>query len=110
LIRKTLKEDVKEIQNIVQKHKVDEIIYGIPVNLKGKETKSTRMVKSYVEQLSKEINLPFTKIDERLTTVEAERIIREMKVKRGRKKKVIDKIAACLILQTFLSKMKKNES
>ena len=52
------------------------------------------MVKSYVEKLSKEINLPFTQIDERLTTVEAERVIREMKVKRGRKKKWL-RLPAC---------------
>jgi putative Holliday junction resolvase len=81
---------------------VGEIVIGLPLNLKGKEGKQAKKVQYFVEELKKEISLPIILEDERLTTKEAERILKEKGVK-GRKEK-IDTLSAVLILEQYLGR------
>ena len=65
----------------------------------GPKSQSSR---SFVNNLSKEINIPILLWDERLTTVSAERSLLEADISRKKRKQIIDKIAASIILQSFL--------
>ena len=65
----------------------------------GPKSQSSR---SFVNNLSKEVNIPILLWDERLTTVSAERSLLEADISRKKRKQIIDKIAASIILQSFL--------
>ena len=102
LIRKNMREDIKEISNMVSQYEVSEIVVGLPLNMDGSRGNSAQMVMAFVEKMEKKIEVPVSAWDERLSTVAAEKILLEADLSRKKRKKVIDKMAAVLILQGFL--------
>lgn len=82
----------------------DAFVLGLPVNMDGTEGKSAEAAREFGERLSAESGLPVFYEDERLTTVAAQRILLEADASRAKRKKVVDKIAACLILQQYLDR------
>lgn len=96
--------DYEYIANLVKEQNVQRIVIGLPVNMDGTEGERAQMARDFGEELKKlissEIEINF--IDERLTTVSAERVLLEADVSRNKRKKVIDKIAATIILQSYL--------
>ncbi len=86
-----------ELKNICEKEKVEKIIIGLPINLSGTKTKSTEMVFNFIKKLKKELDLPIETVDERLSTVEAEKI-------KTKKQKNIDELTAQILLQSYLDK------
>lgn len=107
--RTNLREDLHIIVDYLEKYKVDEIIVGMPRNMDGSMGKSARKVKEFVNFLENNLTLPITLWDERLTTVQAERILLEADLSRAKRKKVIDQLAAAIILQSYLESRKKEE-
>jgi len=107
--RTNLREDLHIIVDYLEKYKVDEIIVGMPRNMDGSMGKSARKVKEFVNFLENNLTLPITLWDERLTTVQAERILLEADLSRAKRKKVIDQLAAAIILQAYLESRKKEE-
>lgn len=77
---------------------------GIPKSLDGTEKRQAEKVREFIAKLNKEIEgLEIIEVDERLTTVSADRMLNESNKKGAlEKRKVVDKIAAAIILQTFL--------
>lgn len=96
--------DYEYIANLIKEHNVQRIVIGLPVNMDGTEGERAQMAREFGDELKKlissEIEINF--IDERLTTVSAERVLLEADVSRNKRKKVIDKIAATIILQSYL--------
>ncbi len=90
------------IQGIAESRGVTEMVIGIPYNMNGTEGPQVRNVREFIERLRKRINVPIHEWDERLTTFAAERVLLEADVSRAKRKKVVDKLAAVLILQGFL--------
>jgi len=83
---------------------VDEIVVGLPLTLAGDDSDWTREVRAFGERLGERASLPVSFVDERLTSVQAERAVRSLgmpKHERERKERV-DAAAAMLILQSFL--------
>ena len=74
--------------------------------MKGEEGEQAIRVRNFVDQLSSEIEISVVLFDERLSTVEAERVLREAKVSPRKRRKVRDKIAATVILQNYLDSQK----
>lgn len=109
-IRRTVEnEDIEQIKKIVENFMVEEIIVGFPKNMNGSIGPQGEKVIRFVENLKKEISLPIFLWDERLTTVEANRmLIEKADVRRSKRKLVIDKVAATLILQSYLDSKRKN--
>lgn len=101
--RKKVK-SVQRIKELCEIENTKSIVVGIPKSLDGTEKRQAEKVREYLEKLSKNIpGVEFFEIDERLTTVSADRILTEMGSKGAlEKRKVVDKIAAAIILQTFL--------
>ena len=92
-------------RDFIIKNSVDGVVLGLPVNMDGSEGPRVRITRQFGEELKEFIpNIPMTFLDERLTTVQAERMLIEGGVRREKRKKVIDKVAATLILQAYLDR------
>ena len=105
--RKSIEEDLAEVATIVSQFKIEKIVVGLPKNMDGSFGKGTEAVFQWIEALRKRINLPVVTWDERFTTVEASRVLLEADLSRKKRKKVIDKMAAVLILQGYLDHSRK---
>ena len=100
--RTDIKEDIGRLVKIVEEKDVSKIIVGMPYNMNGSLGPQAQRVMSFIDFLKKEIANEIIYIDERLTTVSAERVLIDQKVRREKRKEHIDKIAATFILQTYL--------
>ncbi|MFM1514999.1 Holliday junction resolvase RuvX [Helcococcus ovis] len=100
--RKDIDSDIQEIKKIINDNEVTKIIIGMPYNMDGSKGPSAQRVMSFVDLLKKEIDNEIIYVDERLTTVSAERVLIENKVRREKRKDHVDKIAATFILQSYL--------
>jgi len=83
---------------------IEEIVIGMPLRLNGKSSFLGDEVKHFSELLSGQISYPITLWDERLTTAQAERALREANLSRKKRSKVVDTVAATIILQSYLDK------
>jgi len=98
---------LEDIVKIIQKENVGKIVLGLPVNLAGDDTRKTAEVKEFANKLSSVISIPLEFWDERYTTVEANKMIKEMKIDSQKARKIVDKIAASIMLQDYLENQKK---
>ena len=90
------------LEKIVTERNICAIIVGDPINMDGSIGPKSQSSRSFIKNLSKELDIPILLWDERLTTVSAERSLIEADISRKKRRKVIDKIAASIILQNFL--------
>lgn len=97
-LRKTL----ARIEELVKEYEVETIVLGFPKNMNNTLGERAEKTLEFKEMLERRVGLPVVMWDERLTTVEAERTLIESSVRRENRKKVIDKIAAVIILQGYL--------
>lgn len=106
--RKKVK-SVKRISEILEENNTKSLVVGIPKSLDGTEKRQAEKVREYIEKLKKNIpNLEVYEVDERMTTVSADRMLTDGGKKGAlEKRKVVDKIAAAIILQTFLDSKRK---
>lgn len=102
--RTNIDEDIKELIEIIKAENVSKIIIGMPYNMNNTVGPSGQRVLSFVDLLKKSVDNEIIYIDERLSTVSAERVLIETKVRRENRKKHIDKLAATFILQTYLDR------
>ncbi|KRM88902.1 Holliday junction resolvase RuvX [Liquorilactobacillus vini] len=96
---------LERIKTLAKKYQIGGFVIGLPKNMNNTEGPRVEAAKIYGELLKKEIGLPIDFQDERLTTVEAQRmLIEQADTSRRKRKKVIDKVAAGLILQSYLDR------
>lgn len=100
--RKNLEKDLKVLADMVRRYKVREIVVGLPRNMNSSLGEQAKKVFTFIEKLKKYFKLPVQTWDERLTTIAADRVLEEAEIQRKKRKKVVDKIAAVLILQGYL--------
>ncbi len=93
---------INRLRELVNEYKVDKIIVGLPKNMNNTEGERVKSTMYFVNRISKELEIEVDTYDERLSTVSAERILIEGQVRRENRKEYIDKIAASIILQTYL--------
>ncbi|MGB9779483.1 MAG: Holliday junction resolvase RuvX [Caldanaerobacter sp.] len=105
--RKSFVEDVKAIEEIVKKYEVEKVVVGLPKNMNGSIGPQGEKVIRFGEKLKEALEIPVVFWDERLTTLQAERLLIEgVDMSRGKRKKVVDKLAATIILQSYLDSQK----
>ncbi|WP_374019609.1 Holliday junction resolvase RuvX [Paenibacillus thiaminolyticus] len=102
IIRRKPEDDLHRIGDIIKEHGVEEIVIGLPKNMNGTIGPRGEISRSYAEVLKQSFGLPVHLWDERLSTVSAERTLLEADVSRKKRRQVIDKMAATIILQTYL--------
>lgn len=96
---------MERLAELVKQHQVSKFVVGLPKNMNNTEGPRVEASKAYGQLLIEQFGLPVDYQDERLTTVAAERmLIEQADLSRGKRKKVIDKLAAQLILQNYLDR------
>ncbi len=98
--RKSLKEDLQFLKNLVTQNEVQAFVVGVPLNLEGKRTMSTENAEFWIDCLKKNFEIPVFSVDEALTTKEAMGLLRQTGAKH--KKDKVDSLAAALILEEFI--------
>jgi len=100
--RKGTKTDTGKIAAIVREENVQKIVVGFPRNMDGSAGGSARRVEDFIKALQPLLNIPIETWDERLSTVSAQKILIAGDVRRKKRKKVVDQLAAVIILQNYL--------
>ena len=109
-IRRTSKEgDFEEIRKIINQFQIGKIVVGLPKNMNGTLGKQAKMVLQWTRDLEQEIHLLVETWDERLSTVEASKILLQADVSRRKRKKAVDKLAAVIILQGYMDRSKNSD-
>jgi putative Holliday junction resolvase len=106
---KGLDSDVDTIRALIMKENVCEVVVGLPLNMNGTESAQTKEVLKFIEELRKRLSIPVKAWDERLTSIQADQILLEADMSRSKRRKLSDKVAAQLILQSYLDSRKKGE-
>ncbi len=99
-----LRQTMARIEELILEYEVEEIVLGCPKHLNGTEGVRVELTEEFREKLERRTGLPVFLWDERLTTVEADRTMKEAGVRRENRKEYVDKIAAVLILQGYLDR------
>jgi putative Holliday junction resolvase len=94
--------DHANIAKLVAEYEVEAVVVGLPVNMSGKVTAAAQSAKEETEQLRAALGIPVHLHDERLTTVTADRSLMEMEMKADARRRVVDKVAAAVMLQAYL--------
>ncbi|BBI34820.1 Holliday junction resolvase RuvX [Cohnella abietis] len=105
--QKIVKDPMVRIAELVKEYEVESIVVGLPKNMNGSIGPSGENCIEFADQLKQKLSLPVNMWDERLTTVSAERTLLEADVSRAKRKKVIDKMAAAILLQSYLDSISK---
>ncbi len=92
----------KQLRDIIENYEITQIIVGLPKNMDGSIGERGEISQIYARRLGRVFDLPVHLVDERLSTVAAERTLIEADVSRKKRKQVIDKMAAVMILQGYL--------
>ncbi|MCL0057978.1 Holliday junction resolvase RuvX [Dehalococcoidales bacterium] len=98
------KADIEAITNIITQHQVKQIVVGLPRSMDGSKGKQAEKVEAFIQKLCQNIEVGVVFRDERLSTVLAKRLLKEVNTKKARD----DAIAAALILQGYLDEGKPN--
>lgn len=93
---------LEDIRSIITEKEVEKIVLGYPVDMSGGVGKSAKEIENLGEKVRHETGVDVILWDERLSTVQAERILIQADLKRKKRRMVIDKIAAVIILQNYL--------
>lgn len=101
-LRKKNEEDYRYLAALAREKQAGLIVCGLPVSMNSGENDQTRKTREFISKLGEYTTIPVTFIDERLTTVSAEKALIEGGVRREKRKTVIDKVAAAIILQNYL--------
>ena len=108
--RTSLAKDLEAILRLVEDHQVEELVIGLPINMDGSRGGAVDKVETFIEHLSARLTIKIIPWDERLSTVAAERILLEGDLSRAKRRKVIDRLSAAIILQGYLDSRPRNRS
>ncbi len=94
--------DFNHLRRTIRQYAVGEIVIGLPLRMSGERGIQADKVEVYAEELRRRFKLPVHLFDERLTSVEANRVLDETEMSDRRRTEVVDQMAAVLILQAFM--------
>lgn len=106
--RKTTEKDLNHLAEIISQNKVRKVVFGLPLNMDGSRGIRVEKTEQFAAKLQEKCNVEIDYYDERLSSVTAEDILIEAGVRREKRKEVIDKLAATIILQNYLDRLKEN--
>jgi putative Holliday junction resolvase len=109
LKRRSREDDLREIATIIGQFEINKIVVGLPRNMNGTLGEQAENVLRWTEVLKDKTQLPVVTQDERLSTVGASKVLLEADLSRRKRKKVIDKLAAVLILQGYLDQSRRTD-
>ena len=93
---------LRRIAELVENYDVEKFVIGNPLNMNGTESERSKLTQEFIHKLNSRFNtIPVVQVDERLTTVQAEHLLISNDTSRKKRKKVIDSVAATIILQSY---------
>jgi putative Holliday junction resolvase len=102
LRRQNKRLDFEQLERVIREYNVSELVVGLPLRMSGQEGTQAEKMHRFAEDLRKRFELPVHLWDERLTSAEANRVLRESEMSIKRRGEVVDRLAAVLILQSFM--------
>ena len=102
LERKNKRADFGRLERTIREYQVREIVLGNPLRMSGEESTLSQKVAEFAEELRQRFQLPVYLWDERLTSAEANRLLREAELSTKKRAQAVDRMAAVLILQSFM--------
>jgi putative holliday junction resolvase len=102
LRRKNKRSDLQALEQVIRSYEIAEIVVGYPLRMSGLEGTQSEKMARFAEDLRKHFRLPVHLWDERLTSAEANRVLRESEMSIKRRGEVVDQLAAVLILQSWM--------
>ena len=104
LQRRNKRHDLAALESVIREYSVREIVVGLPLRMSGAEGTQSEKMQGFAEDLRKRFRLPVHLWDERLTSAEANRLLRETELSIEKRAKAVDRMAAVLILQGWMEK------
>ena len=102
LQRRNKRTDFQQLAKVIRRYNVAEVVIGLPRRLSGVDSAQTQKVTVFAEEVRGKFNVPVHLWDERLTSVQANRILREAELSIQKRAASVDRMAAVLILQSFM--------
>jgi putative Holliday junction resolvase len=102
LQRRNKRHDFEYLRRVIQEYGVKEIVVGLPLRMSGAEGTQSEKMRVFADELHKKFGLPVHLWDERLTSAEANRFLRETELSIEKRGKAVDRMAAILILQGWM--------
>lgn len=106
LQRTKKRQDFERLRRVIREYEVKEIVVGLPLRMSGAEGTQSEKMRGFAEELRKKFGLPVHLWDERLTSAEANRFLRETELSIDKRGKAVDRMAAVLILQGWMDSRK----
>jgi putative Holliday junction resolvase len=100
--RARIRDDLQRLSELAHQRSVALILIGQPLHMSGDDSRQSAYTREFGERLRQETGLPVVYWDERLTTVEAERVLREGGATLDERKRAVDRLSAVLLLESFL--------
>ena len=102
LHRQNKRTDFAQLERVIREHDVAEIVMGLPLRMSGAEGIQAEKMQAFAEEIRRRFKLPVHLWDERLTSAQANRLLRETEMSIKRRGAVVDQMAAVLILQSWM--------
>lgn len=102
LQRQNKRLDFAQLERVIREHQVAEIVMGLPLRMSGAEGVQAEKMQAFAEEIRRRFKLPVHLWDERLTSAQANRLLRETEMSIKRRGEVVDQMAAVLILQSWM--------
>ena len=102
--REDIESDMQHFQTLIKENEVNHIVIGLPLNMAGEEQEIAQQTRAFADMLKERFHLPVTFIDERLTSSEAEDILRRAGYDWRARKQMLDAVSAQIILQEYLDR------
>jgi putative Holliday junction resolvase len=102
LKRKNKDQDIHHIKNLIPEYDIDKIIIGYPLNMDGTKSKITIQVENFAKHIKKKIHIETEFVDERLTSFEAEEVLKSYQPNHKKRKQILDSISAFIILKSYM--------
>jgi putative Holliday junction resolvase len=102
--------DIRHIQDLVREHEVGQVLIGMPFRLDGEVGPAAKVVEAFIQTLEPALSVPVIIWDERMTTCAAEDLLIAADVGRQKRKGIVDRIAAAILLQSYLASLDKPAS
>jgi len=109
LVRTRIRDDLSALAQIALQQNIHTLLVGKPLHMSGAESRQSEYTREFAERLSKQLNLPVVYWDERLTSREAERLLREGGASLTQSRQAVDRMSAVLILESYLGFLQNQE-
>ena len=102
ILRQNKRRDLAQLERVIREHNVAEIVMGLPLRMSGAEGIQAEKMQAFAEEIRRRFKVPVHLWDERLTSAQANRLLRETDMSIKRRGAVVDRMAAVLILQSWM--------